>query len=271
MALWILSGTMRVSWYQKKHSPIHTYRGHQSSFISFLHLLWSMASYLHATISKFSLVCLLAWHPPYISSPNHCLHFCSSCPYHWNLFCCSTEIMSFNPSLSLNPLLGTSGKSGLKEQVALVTWNPARKPAGCSSPLNSAVRSVAKAPFEFCWDLWQPKTSPQSNLRRARRSSVDKVSTQIANYWDRTACCRHSKRVEPSRKIRLDSARHMRHMRVVCCAAAKMTTGWQLCCYCQIAMLHLFCFCTWISLQPPLWSWTWLYHKKGNSTQNSTM
>jgi len=28
-------------------------------------------------------------------------------PYHRNLFCRSTEIMSSNPSLSLNPLLGT--------------------------------------------------------------------------------------------------------------------------------------------------------------------
>jgi len=33
--------------------------------------------------------------------------FCSTCPYHRNLFCCSTEIMLSNPSLSLNPLLGT--------------------------------------------------------------------------------------------------------------------------------------------------------------------
>ena len=30
-ALWILSGTTRVSRYQKKHSPNHTHRGHQSS------------------------------------------------------------------------------------------------------------------------------------------------------------------------------------------------------------------------------------------------
>ena len=30
-ALWILSGTTRVSRYQKKHSPTHTHRGHQSS------------------------------------------------------------------------------------------------------------------------------------------------------------------------------------------------------------------------------------------------
>jgi len=45
-ALWILSGTTRVSRYQKKHSPTHTYRGHQSSLICVLHLLRSMASSL---------------------------------------------------------------------------------------------------------------------------------------------------------------------------------------------------------------------------------
>jgi len=33
--------------------------------------------------------------------------FRSTFPYHHKLFCCSTEIMSSNPSLSLNPLLGT--------------------------------------------------------------------------------------------------------------------------------------------------------------------
>ena len=52
-----------------------------------------------------------------------------------------------------------SGKSGPTDQVALVTRNPARKPAGCSNPLNSAVKSLVKAPFESCRDLWQPKTS----------------------------------------------------------------------------------------------------------------
>ena len=57
-------------------------------FICFLHLLRSMASYLfnlHArqsfsqSLSKFSLVYLLVWHPPlhipYITSPSHCLLF----------------------------------------------------------------------------------------------------------------------------------------------------------------------------------------------------
>ena len=64
-----------------------------------------------STFSKFSLVYLLAWHPPlctpffYFTQPLS--SFCSTCPYHCSLFCCSTEIMSCNPSLSLNPLLGT--------------------------------------------------------------------------------------------------------------------------------------------------------------------
>jgi len=38
-ALWILSGTTWVSRYQKKHSPIHTYRDHQSSVICFIHVV----------------------------------------------------------------------------------------------------------------------------------------------------------------------------------------------------------------------------------------
>ena len=88
MALWILSWTTRVSQYQKKHSPTHTYPGHQLSLICFIHLLRSMASSLFNTRAwqSFSTICVqvffglpLAWHPPlhtpYISSPNHCLLF----------------------------------------------------------------------------------------------------------------------------------------------------------------------------------------------------
>ena len=33
--------------------------------------------------------------------------FCSTCPYHGNLFCCNTNIMSSNPSHFLNPSLGS--------------------------------------------------------------------------------------------------------------------------------------------------------------------
>ena len=34
----------RVGQYQKKHSPTHTHPDHRTSFINFLHLLWSIAS-----------------------------------------------------------------------------------------------------------------------------------------------------------------------------------------------------------------------------------
>jgi len=67
---------------------------------------------LFSTISKFSLVYLLAWHPPVHTSITKSLSsFRSTCPYHCNLFCCSTKIMSSNPTLYLNPLLGTLSSS----------------------------------------------------------------------------------------------------------------------------------------------------------------
>jgi len=74
--------------------------------------------------SKFTLVYLLAWHPPlhtaYNSSPNHCLLFAAHA--HRSLFFCretritwhnlgTTEIMSCNPSLFLNPLFGIGSLS----------------------------------------------------------------------------------------------------------------------------------------------------------------
>jgi len=87
-ALWILSGTTRVSRCQKKDSPTHTHRGHQSSLSAFsiyydtwyppysMHVLYSL---FPQSLSKFSLVYLLAFHPPlhtpYISSPSRCLLF----------------------------------------------------------------------------------------------------------------------------------------------------------------------------------------------------
>jgi len=63
------------------------------------------------SFSKFSLVYLLSWHPPlhtlYISSPNHYLLFATHAHTITKLFCRSTETMSSNASLSLNPLVGT--------------------------------------------------------------------------------------------------------------------------------------------------------------------
>jgi len=120
MALWTLSRTTRVRWYQKKHSSTHTYRGHQLSLICFLHLLWSKASSLlnlrawqsFSTISLQVFFGLPLGLPP---STSYSIHFFtqslssfhSTCPYYRNLFCYITEILSSNPSLSLIPLLGT--------------------------------------------------------------------------------------------------------------------------------------------------------------------
>ena len=44
--LW--SGTTRVGWYQKKHSPTHTHPDHRTSFIIFLHLQGSIL-FVHFT------------------------------------------------------------------------------------------------------------------------------------------------------------------------------------------------------------------------------
>jgi len=110
----VFSGINRVSWYQKKHSLTHTYPEHQSSFISFLHLLWSMASSLFnllawQSICTTSVQVLFGLRLDLALSTSYSIHFFTqslssfhnTCPYHCHLFCCSTGIMSANPSLSL--------------------------------------------------------------------------------------------------------------------------------------------------------------------------
>ena len=112
-----LSGTTRVGRYQKKHSPAHTHPGQRTSFITFLHLQWSMAS---------SLFSLRAWQ----SSQTTSFQVLWSSPWSWTLnfilrvflhpiiiifsqhmpiclFCCNINAMSSTPSLSLSSLLGS--------------------------------------------------------------------------------------------------------------------------------------------------------------------
>jgi len=59
--------------------------------------------FFHNLSPKFSLVNLLAWHPPLrtpsISSPNHCLLFTAHCPYHRKLFLTVTEYIFVSLSL----------------------------------------------------------------------------------------------------------------------------------------------------------------------------
>ena len=113
-----LSRTTRLSRYQKKHSPTQ-------------HLLWlSIAPYLlhpstticdilpahsmRLTVFFRNLCPSSLWTTFRPDTLHFILHtfltqslssFRITCPYHRNLFCCSTEIMSSTPSLSLNPLL----------------------------------------------------------------------------------------------------------------------------------------------------------------------
>ena len=77
-----LSGTTQVSWYQKKHSPTHTYPDHQPYFISFLNLLWSIASspfnicgWQSTCTTSLQVLFHLPLGIPHIFSPNHCLLF----------------------------------------------------------------------------------------------------------------------------------------------------------------------------------------------------
>jgi len=115
-----LSGYTRVSRYQKKHSPTHTYPDHQPSSVSFLHLLRSTVSSLFNLCAwqyfwTTSLQVLFGLPLSLEPSTSYSIHFITqslssflnTCPYQHNLFCCSTEIMSSVPSLSLDPLLGT--------------------------------------------------------------------------------------------------------------------------------------------------------------------
>jgi len=86
----------------------------------FLHLPRSMASSLFTprALQSFCTISVQVFFGlPFglIPSTSYSVHFFtqllssfrSTCPYHRNLFCCSTEIMSSNSSLPLNSLLGT--------------------------------------------------------------------------------------------------------------------------------------------------------------------
>jgi len=114
-----LSGTTRVSLYQKKHSPTH-HPDHHPVFISFFHLPWSIASSLFK-LRAWQCFCTTSFHVLFglplrlEPSTSYSIHFFtqsvssfrSTCPYHRNLFCCSVSIISCIPSLSLSSLLGT--------------------------------------------------------------------------------------------------------------------------------------------------------------------
>jgi len=91
-------------------------------------------------------------------------------------------------------------------------------------------------------------TSPQSNLRRARRFSPDKTNSKLlGSHSPSMLTVRSRSCMWPPRS-----------------AALSLLSQWR-CCVCFGTFLHMNFSST------PLRSWTWLYRKKGNSTQNSTV
>jgi len=114
-ALWILSGTTRVSRYQKKHSSTHL------SWSSITPYLLHPSTTIHGILPVQSTYLTVFFHnhsPKFLWSTSWpgTLHFILHTFLHPiivffsqhmpNLFHCSTEIMSSYPSLSVNVLLG---------------------------------------------------------------------------------------------------------------------------------------------------------------------
>ena len=101
-----LSGTTRVSRYQKKHSPT-LHPDHHPISISFFHLPWSVASSLFK-LRAWQSFCTTSFHVLFglplgvEPSTSYSIHFFtqsvssfrSTCPYRRNLFCCSINIIS---------------------------------------------------------------------------------------------------------------------------------------------------------------------------------
>ena len=160
-----MSRTTGVSQYQKKHSPTHTYRGHQSSLICFLHLLRSMISSLFnlrawkffpQSFCKFSLVYFFAWHPPlhipYISSPSRCFLFAAHALTIATCFAvvprlCHLILVSLNPLLNATHPSDHSHLCPLKCHIVFLSYGP-----GLTSMQHSTSHTTAvQSPSHYQW------------------------------------------------------------------------------------------------------------------------
>jgi len=113
----LLSKTTWIGRYQMKQSPRHTLPDHQTSFINFLHLVWSTASSLFSlcacqSFSTTSVRVLFGLSLGLEPSTSYSIHFFtqpsssfhSTCPCHCSLFCRNTNAVSSIPNLSLSAL-----------------------------------------------------------------------------------------------------------------------------------------------------------------------
>jgi len=101
-ALWILSGTTRVSRYQKKHSPTHLVINHpyllppSTTIHGILPVQFTCLTVFFHNLSP-SFLWSTSWPGTLHFIPQSLSSFRSTCSYRHNLSCCSTEIMSSNP------------------------------------------------------------------------------------------------------------------------------------------------------------------------------
>jgi len=103
-----LYGTTWLGQYQKKHSPTHIHPDHQTSFINFLHLLWSIASSLFnlrawQTFSTTFLKVLFGLSLVLGPSTSYSIH--SFFSHHMSILS-QPVLLSFIPNRSLSSLLG---------------------------------------------------------------------------------------------------------------------------------------------------------------------
>ena len=113
-----LSGTTRVGWYQKKHSPAHTHPGQHTSFITFLHLQRSTISSLFSLRARqssrtTSFQVLFGLPLGLEPSTSYSMHFFTNhhlfaAHAHTNAACSAAiSMLSSTRSLSLSSLLGS--------------------------------------------------------------------------------------------------------------------------------------------------------------------
>ena len=154
-----LSMTTRVSRYQKKHSPTH-HPDHHPIFISFFHLPRSIYSLFK--LRAWQSFCTTSFHVLFglpldlEPSTSYFIHFFtqsvssfrSTCPYHRDLFCCSVNIISSIPSLSLNSLLGTLSFT-VTLHIHLTTLISARWSAISFSFLTGHVANLTISKYEI--------------------------------------------------------------------------------------------------------------------------
>jgi len=101
-ALWILSGTTRMSRHQNKHSPIYTYPDYLFPPYTVIHCILSIQFRAWQSFCMTSVHVFFGLPVGLAPSTSYSIHFftqslssfCTTCLYRHNLFRCSTEIMS---------------------------------------------------------------------------------------------------------------------------------------------------------------------------------